>query len=235
MSQAPLSAWGHNVRFGTKLGSDLALQDTLWAALTDSHIKTPMGITAETLGAQYGVTRAECDAFALASQTKWGAAARGGALAASVAPLELPGRKGPEVMAQDEHPRADASAESLARLPSVFKKDGGLVSAGNASGICDGAAALLLGSRAAAEKHGLKPLARVRGWANAGVDPKIMGLGPAPAVRAVLARTGLQLKDMGLIEVRLSAGGWPLGKRIDIFFLSLSPRARLPRPFLPAG
>jgi len=194
MSQAPMSAWGHNVRFGTKLGSDLVLQDTLWAALTDSYAKTPMGITAETLGAQYGVTRAECDAFALGSQKKWAAAAKeaGGVLAASIAPMELPGRKGPEAFALDEHPRPDSTAESLAKLPNVFKKDGGLVSAGNASGICDGAAALLLGTGEAARKHGLQPLARVRGWATAGVDPKIMGIGPAPAVRAVLAKHGLQ-------------------------------------------
>ena len=202
MSQAPLSAWGHQVRFGTKLGADLALQDTLWAALTDSHVKTPMGVTAETLGAQYGVTRGECDAFALRSQSTWAAAARSGALAASIAPMELPGRRGPEAFATDEHPRPDTSQESLAKLPSVFKKEGGLVSAGNASGICDGAAALVLGTSAAAKKYSLKPLARVRGWATAGVDPSIMGLGPAPSVRAVLARTGLQLKDMDLIEVR---------------------------------
>lgn len=206
MSQAPLSAWGHTVRFGTKLGTDLALQDTLWAALTDSHIKTPMGITAEALGAQYGVTRAECDAYALRSQSLWAAAAgKGGVLAATIAPLELPGRKGPETFAVDEHPRPDSTAESLARLPSVFKKEG-LVSAGNASGICDGAAALLLGTKEAAAKHGLKPLCRVKGWATAGVDPKLMGIGPAPAVRAVLARTGLQLKDMDLIEVRACVG-----------------------------
>jgi acetyl-CoA acyltransferase 2 len=208
MSQAPLSAWGHQVRFGTKLGTDLALQDTLWAALTDSHVKTPMGVTAEALGAQYGVTRAECDAYALRSQVTWAAAARGALLPATIAPMELPGgRKGPEAFAADEHPRADASAESLARLPSVFKKEGGLVSAGNASGICDGAAALVLGTAQAARSAGAgAPLARIVGWATAGVDPRLMGIGPAPAVRAVLAKTGLKLSDMDLIEVRLRLG-----------------------------
>ena len=203
MSQAPLSAYGHTVRFGQKLGVDLALQDTLWAALTDSHCKTAMGVTAETLGAQYGVTRAACDAFALASQQRWAAAARSGAFAPSMAPLELPGRKGPEPFAADEHPRADTTAEQLAKLAPVFKKDGGLVTAGNASGICDGAAALVVGAPGAA--GGAKPLARVLGWATAGVDPRVMGIGPAPAIRAVLAKLGLKLEQMDLVEVRLLA------------------------------
>lgn len=202
MSQAPLSAYGHTVRFGQKLGVDLVLQDTLWAALTDSHCKTPMGVTAETLGAQFGVTRAACDAFALASQQRWAAAARGGAFAPSVAPLELPGRKGAtELFGVDEHPRPDTTAEQLAKLAPVFKKEDGLVTAGNASGICDGAAALVVGVPGAAGA-GAKPLARVVGWATAGVDPRVMGIGPAPAIRAVLAKLGLKLEQMDLVEVR---------------------------------
>jgi len=205
MSQAPLSAYGHTVRFGTKLGVDLALQDTLWAALTDTHCKTPMGVTAETLGAQFGVTRAACDAFALASQQRWAAAAKGGAFAPSVAPLELPGRKGPELFATDEHPRPDTTAEQLAKLAPVFKKDGGLVTAGNASGISDGAAALVVGAPGAA--GAAKPLARVLGWATAGVDPRIMGIGPVPAIRAVLAQLQLTLGQMDLLEVRARARG----------------------------
>jgi acetyl-CoA acyltransferase 2 len=204
MSQAPLSAYGHTVRFGTKLGADLALQDTLWAALTDAHCKTAMGTTAETLGAQYGVTRAACDAFALASQQRWAAAARSGAFAASVTPLQLPGRKGSEAFSADEHPRPDSTAEQLAKLAPVFKKEDGLVTAGNASGICDGAAALVVGAPGAA---GAKPLARVLGWATAGVDPRVMGIGPAPAIRAVLGKLGLKLEQMDLVEVRAGGGG----------------------------
>ena len=233
MSQAPLSAWGHTVRFGTKLGADLALQDTLWAALTDSLAKTPMGTTAEVLGAQYGVTRAECDAYALRSQAAWGAAAKGALLPASIAPMELPGRKGPEAFAVDEHPRPDTAADALARLPSVFKKEGGLVSAGNASGICDGAAALVLGTGEAAARHGARPLARVVGWATAGVDPKVMGIGPAPAVRAALARTGLQLKDMDLIEVRARGGARPRPRTLLCATNPHSPSTRRARALTP--
>ena len=207
MSQAPLSAYGHTVRFGQRLGTDLALQDTLWAALTDSHCKTPMGTTAEVLGAQYGVTRAACDAFSLASQQRWAAAHKAGALAPTIAPVERPGgRKGPELFSVDEHPRPDSSAEQLAKLAPVFKKDGGLVTAGNASGICDGAAALLVGEAGAAGA-GAKPLARVLGWATAGVDPRIMGIGPVPAIRAVLAQLQLTLGQMDLLEVRARARG----------------------------
>jgi len=199
MSQAPMSVYGQNVRFGTKLGNDLSLQDTLWSALTDSHIKTPMGITAESLGAMYSISRSECDAFALSSQYRWAEAVKSGDLTASIAPLELQGKRGPEIFAVDEHPRPESTIESLSRLPSVFKKDGGLVSAGNASGICDGAAALVIGTEQAAK--GRRPLAKIVGWATSGVDPKIMGIGPAPAVRSVLKRTGLSLTDMDLIEV----------------------------------
>ena len=208
MSQAPLAAYGHTVRFGQKLGVDLALQDTLWAALTDAHCKTPMGVTAEVLGAQYGITRAACDAFALASQQRWAAAARAGAFAASVAPVELPGgRKGPEVFAVDEHPRPDSTSEQLGKLAPVFKKEDGLVTAGNASGICDGAAALVVGLGGSGGGAG-KPLARVLGWATAGVDPKIMGIGPVPAIRAVLAQLQLSLGQMDLVEVRVRGLGF---------------------------
>lgn len=201
MSQAPLSVYGQNVRFGHRLGVDVSLQDTLWSALTDSYAKTPMGITAETLGAKYGVTREACDRFALQSQTRWAAAHASGALAPTIAPVALAGKKGPESFAVDEHPRAGSTYETLAKLAPVFKKDGGLVSAGNASGICDGAAALVLASEAAVKAHALSPLARVVAWATAGVDPKIMGIGPAPAIRALLQKANVRLADVAMIEV----------------------------------
>lgn len=231
MSQAPMSVYGHNVRFGTKLGADLSLQDTLWAALTDSHIKTPMGITAETLGAQYAIKRGDCDAFALASQQRWVAAMKAGALAPTIAPMDLPGRKGAvETFASDENPRPDTTAEILARLPAVFKKDDGLVSAGNASGICDGAAALVLANEVGVK--GRKPLARVVAWATAGVDPKIMGIGPVPAIQAVLKRAGLQLKDMDMIEVSGLVASLLLGFFTPFCCFRLTPNSltRTPSP-----
>jgi acetyl-CoA acyltransferase 2 len=202
MSQAPLSVWGQHARFGHRLGTDLSLVDTLWHALTDAYAKVPMGITAETLGARYGVTRAACDALALRSQTRWAAAHKAGALAAGLAPMSLPGKRGAlEDFSADEHPRPASTLEALAKLPPVFKKDGGLVSAGNASGVCDGAAALLLATEAAVAAHGLTPLARLVGWVNVGVDPKVMGIGPAPAIRALLARAQLSLADVAHLEV----------------------------------
>jgi acetyl-CoA acyltransferase 2 len=183
-----------------------------------------MGITAETLGAQYAIKRGDCDAFALASQQRWVAATKAGALAPTIAPMDLPGRKGAvETFASDENPRPDTSAEILARLPAVFKKDDGLVSAGNASGICDGAAALVLANEVGVK--GRKPLARVVAWATAGVDPKIMGIGPVPAIQAVLKRAGLQLKDMDMIEV---SGGACRLKALATVSPPLTPRTQPP-------
>jgi acetyl-CoA acyltransferase 2 len=201
MSQAPLSVYGQNVRFGHRLGTDLGMVDTLWTALTDSYCKTPMGVTAENLAAKYGLTRAECDAFALRSQKMWAAANAAGHLRHEIAPVEgLKGKKGPETMGVDEHPRPESTPESMAKLPTVFKKDG-VVTAAGSSGICDGAASLILASEEAVSKHGLKPLARIAGWAITGVDPSIMGIGPAPAIRQVLARAGKKLSDMDVLEV----------------------------------
>jgi len=201
MSQAPLSVYGQDVRFGHRLGTDLKLQDTLWAALTDTYAKCAMGITAENLAEKYGISRADCDAFALRSQQAWAAAHKAGVFAAELAPVELKGKKGPEIFASDEYPRPESTAEGLAKLPPVFKPKVGTVTAGSASGICDGAASLIIASEAAVKEHRLPTLARVAGWAVAGVDPTIMGIGPAPAVRALLARTGLTLAQVDRVEV----------------------------------
>jgi acetyl-CoA acetyltransferase family protein len=160
----------------------------------------PMAITAENLAEKYGISREECDAYALRSQKAWAAADAAGWFKAEITPLTLKTRKGPVVFERDEHPRPDATAEGLAKLSPVFKKDG-TVTAGNASGICDGAAALVLASREAAERRGLTPLARVVQWGVAGCDPKLMGIGPAPAIRGALDRAGLKLADLDLIEV----------------------------------
>ncbi|OCT98865.1 hypothetical protein XELAEV_18011100mg [Xenopus laevis] len=130
MSQAPYAV--RNIRFGTKLGADIKMEDILWAALTDSHIKIPMAITAENLGAKYGITREDCDKYAFQTQQRWKAAQDSGYFAAEMAPIELKSRKGPIKMEQDEHPRPQTTLEQMAKLPPVFKKDG-MVTAGNAS------------------------------------------------------------------------------------------------------
>lgn len=200
MSQAPLSIYGQHVRFGHKLGLDLQLQDTLWAALTDSYCKLPMGITAENLATKHSISRADTDAYALRSQKAWAAAHAAGVFAAELAPMEVRGKKGPEVMKHDECPRPETTLEGLHKLPTVFKKDG-TVTAGSASAITDGAAALVIASSAGVAKHGLRPLARVVGWAVAGVAPSEMGIGPVPAIRKLLANTGVSLSQIDLIEV----------------------------------
>lgn len=198
MSQAPHVVRG--ARWGLPFGKSPAFEDTLWAGLTDSYTGMPMAITAENLAEKYGISREECDAYALRSQKAWAEAQAAGRFADEIAPLELRTKKGAVTFATDEHPRPDSTMEGLAKLPPVFKKDG-VVTAGNASGISDGAAALVLASREAAERRGLKPLARIVQWGIAGCDPKIMGIGPAPAIRKALDRAGLELAQIDLFEV----------------------------------
>ncbi|KAM6475068.1 3-ketoacyl-CoA thiolase, mitochondrial isoform 2-T2 [Liasis olivaceus] len=198
MSQMPYAV--RNIRFGTKLGVDLKLEDTLWAGLTDLHIQTPMGVTAENLAAKYNITREECDRYALKTQQRWKAAHEAGHFKAEMAPIEVKVKKGKQSMEQDEHPRPEATLEQLGKLPAVFKKDG-TVTAGNASGVCDGAGALIVASEDAVKKHNLTPLARIVSYHSAGCDPHIMGIGPVPAVTEALKKAGLSLKDMDLVEV----------------------------------
>lgn len=162
-----------------------------------------MGETAETLAVEYGIPREAQDAFALASQRRAAAAIAAGLFVEEIVPVEVEGRKGPRLVAADEHPRPDTTAESLARLAPVFSRTG-TVTAGNASGITDGGAALVLGDRAAlddAAARGARPLARIVGAAIVGVDPARMGIGPVPAVRKLLGETGLALSDFGLVEL----------------------------------
>jgi acetyl-CoA acyltransferase 2 len=199
MTQAPHSMWG--LREGAaKFGKPPQVVDTLWAALTDSYVNTPMAVTAENLAVQYGITREQADAFALRSQQRWAAAQESGAFADEIAPVELPGKKGPTKVDRDEHPRPQTTMDALAKLAPVFKKDG-VVTAGNASGICDGAAALLIADAEWAKSRGLTPLAKLVQWGVAGVDPKIMGIGPAPAIRSALDRAGLALDAIDLFDV----------------------------------
>jgi len=198
MSQAPHVVRG--ARWGLPLGKAGALGDTLWDALTDSFTGMPMAITAENLAEQYKISRAECDEYALGSQQRWAAANEAGRFREELAPLEIKGKKGVTQFLVDEHPRPQTTMEVLGKLPPVFKKDG-VVTAGNASGICDGAAALVMCSREAGERLGVKPIGRLVHWGVAGVDPKIMGIGPAPAARQALERVGLRLGEMDLVEV----------------------------------
>ncbi len=163
MSQAPHIVRG--ARWGLAFGKPHQLEDSLWDSLTDSYTGMPMAITAENLAEQYGITRQECDDYALRSQKAWAAANEGGHFKDEIAPIELKSKKGSIQFTVDEHPRPKTTAEILAKLPPVFKKDG-VVTAGNASGICDGAAALLICSKEAGLKNGWKPLAKLTQWAS---------------------------------------------------------------------
>ena len=197
MSQAPHVIRG--LRSGLRLGQG-ALEDSLWEALTDTHCGCSMAVTAENCAAKYGVTRQAQDEYALRSQQLAAAAWDAGRLAEEVVPVEVKTRKGTETFARDDHMRPETTLEGLAKLPPAFSK-GGCVTAGNASGIVDGGAALLLGSRGAVERLGVTPLAQLRGWATIGVEPALMGMGPAPATRKLLERTGLTLADIDLFEI----------------------------------
>jgi len=176
------------------------LEDSLWSALLDTHCGCTMAATAENCAAKYGVSREEQDRYALRSQHLADRAWKEGRLAEEVVPVDVRTRKGTERVAQDDHMRPDSTLEGLAKLPPAFSKQG-CVTAGNASGIVDGGAALLLGSARAVERRGLTPLARLTHWASVGIDPTMMGMGPVPATRKVLERAGLSLKDVDLIEV----------------------------------
>ena len=187
-------------RRGTTMGDarlvDSMLSEGLLCAVNHYH----MGITTENIAAQWGISRAEQDAFAAASQAKAVAAIRDGKFKAEIAPIEIPQRKGdPVVFDTDEFPRANTTAEGLAKLRPAFKQDGS-VTAGNASGINDGAAAVLVMTATAARELGLQPLARIAAYAKAGVDPKIMGTGPIPASRACLKKAGWTVDQLDLVE-----------------------------------
>jgi len=184
-------------RFGQKMGDTRAV-DMMTGALTCPFGTGHMGVTAENVAKEHGITRAAQDAFALESQARAAKAIAEGRFKDQIVAVEISSRKGPVVFDTDEHPKA-TSAEALAGLKTVFQKDGA-VTAGNASGINDGAAALVLARASAAEKAGLKPRARILGYAHAGVRPEVMGIGPVPAVQALMKRTGLKVMDFDVIE-----------------------------------
>ena len=197
MSQAPHVIRG--LRNGLRLGQG-ELEDSLWSALLDTHCGCTMAGTAENCAARYAIARDDQDRYAIRSQQLADAAWRAGRLREEVVPVEITSRKGVEVFDKDDHMRPDTTLEALARLPAAFSKNG-CVTAGNASGIVDGGAALLLASETALRDHSLTPLARLTHWATVGVDPTLMGMGPVPATRLVLQKAGLTLADIDLVEV----------------------------------
>jgi len=160
-----------------------------------------MGETAENLVSEYAILRAEQDAYAAQSQRRAAEAAATGRFADEIAPVAVAGKKGPVTVEKDEHPRPDTTPESLARLPPVFDSENGTVHAGNSSGITDGAATLVLATEEMTKKTGVEPLARVAAWTSAGVEPARMGIGPVPAIRTLLKKTGRKLSDIDLIEL----------------------------------
>ncbi|MBS0370527.1 MAG: acetyl-CoA C-acyltransferase family protein [Proteobacteria bacterium] len=185
-------------RWGTRMG-DTAMIDYMNGILHDPWQKIHMGITAENVAAHYGISREMQDALALESQRRAARAIAEGRFASQIVPVEVASRKGTIQFEVDEHVRGDLTLEQLAKMKAVFKKDG-LVTAGNASGLNDGAAAVVLASAGAVQRNGLKPLARLVGYAHAGVEPEYMGIGPIPATRKVLERTGLRVQDIDVIE-----------------------------------
>lgn len=187
------SRWGYRMGHGKVI--DSLLQDGLWCPFNDCH----MGVTAENIAAKYGITREEQDRLAVESQEKAIKAIAGGAFKKEILPLVTKTKKGDVIVDTDEYPRADTTLEGLAKLKPAFKQDG-TVTAGNASGINDGAAALVVMSAEKANDLDIKPMARIHAYASGGVDPRFMGMGPVPATRKALAKAGLTIHDMDLIE-----------------------------------
>lgn len=215
MNQAPYIL--KNARTGYRMGNgeliDSMINEGLWCAIGDTH----MGITAENLAEKYNISREEQDEFAAVSQNKAEAALAANRFAEEIVPVVIPQRRGEPIMFdRDEYPRPGVTAASLAKLRPAFKKDG-TVTAGNASGINDGAAAVVVMSEAKAKELGILPLATIRSYASAGVDPAQMGLGPVPATKEALAKAGLQLSDIDLIEANeaFAAQSIAVAKELD--------------------
>jgi acetyl-CoA acetyltransferase family protein len=197
MTQAPFVIRG--ARSGLKLGSG-TLEDFLFVGLTDSYCGLPMAVTAEKLAAQTGITRADADAYALRSQQAADAAAKASVFKEEIVPVEVKQGRKSIVVTEDDHRRPETTMETLSKLPPSFQKDG-IVTAGNASGIVDGAAAVVVTREKTAKERGLKPLGKIISWAAVGVDPSIMGIGPVPSTRKALQLAGLTLEQIDRVEV----------------------------------
>lgn len=203
MTQTPYVA--RNIRFGIPLGTSPILEDALWSGLSDSYCKLPMALTAENLAVKYNISRDVVDQFSLRSQHNWKKGLDAGAFAAEITPYTLK-IKGKDVeFSIDEHPRPQTTIEGLNKLKSLFKKDG-TVTAGSASGICDGASAVIVASEGAVQKNNLKPLARLVAYSVVGVQPEIMGIGPVPAIQNLLKVSGKSLSEIDLIEINEAFG-----------------------------
>jgi acetyl-CoA C-acetyltransferase len=198
MSQAPYVL--RDMRWGKRMGDGKTIDTMVYDGLTDVFNGYHMGITAENIAEKYGFTRQQQDALSATSQSRAEAAIKAGRFVDEIAPVAVPQRKGdPVIVETDEYPKFGTTIDKLAKLKPAFKKDG-TVTAGNASGLNDGAAALILMSKEKAEKLGLKPMATIKAYASAGVAPEIMGCGPIPATKKALAKAGLEVKDLDLVE-----------------------------------
>jgi acetyl-CoA C-acetyltransferase len=197
MSRGPYLASA--ARWGQRMG-DMQLSDYMLNILHDPFHRIHMGVTAENVADEYGISREQMDALAVESHRRAAAAIAAGRFTEQIVPVTIATRKGEIQFATDEHVKADTTLEGLAKMKPAFRKENGRVTAGNASGINDGAGAVVLASGEAVRAHGLKPLARLVGYAHAGVEPKIMGIGPVPATRKVLERCGLKVSDMDVVE-----------------------------------
>jgi acetyl-CoA C-acetyltransferase len=211
-------------RWGIRMGDSTLLDYTL-GVLQDPFGRIHMGVTAENVAAKFGIDRAAQDALALASHQRAVAAIAAGRFAGQIAPVEIASRKGTIVFETDEHPRGDTTLESLGKMKPAFRKEGGSVTAGNASGINDGAGAVMLATEAAVKRLNLVPLARLVGYAHAGVEPELMGIGPVPATRAVLQRTGLKVGDLDVIEANeaFAAQACAVGRELDLDPAKVNP------------
>lgn len=198
MSQIPYVA--RKVRFdGLRLGN-FELEDYMTSALTDAYAGIPMAITAENLAEKYSISREACDRYSIQTQTRYKNALAKNYFSEEMAPVKVTTKKGEIIIEKDEHPKPDVTFEKISTMKSIFKKDG-TVTAATASGVVDGAACSLVVSESFMKKHNLKPLAKILSWASVGCDPKMMGIGPAPAARKALAQAGLTLEQMDLVEV----------------------------------
>lgn len=216
MSAAPYSI--PSARWGARMNNnkivDTMVNDGLWDVYNNYH----MGVTAENICDQWGITREELDAFALSSQQKTAAAQSAGRFDDEIVPIPVKVKKDTVDFTVDEYPKNNTTAEGLAKLKPAFKPDGGKVTAGNASGINDGAAAVLVVSGEAVKKYGLKPMAKLVGWGQGGVDPKIMGYGPVPASRNAMKKAGLTIQDMDLIEANEAFAAQSIAVARDLGF-----------------
>jgi len=197
MTQAPFVIRG--ARTGLKLGAG-GLEDFLFVSLTDSYCGMPMALTAEKLATQAGITRKDADAYALRSQQAADAAAKAGVFKEEIVPVEVKQGRKSVLVTEDDHRRPETTMETLEKLPPSFQKDG-MVTAGNASGIVDGAAAVVVTRERTAKERGLKPIGRIVSWATVGVDPNVMGIGPVPSTRKALQLAGMKLEQMDRVEV----------------------------------